>query len=358
MLQLKGKYLDGNWSEWQSWSACSVSCGSGRRTRIRKCDDPPRTSCGKPCPGDAEQAEFCYNAGTDGNWGQWGAWSACSMSCGPGERTRRRVCDSPAPDGCGFPCMGPDRDKELCNDKECCVDGNWGFWQSWSSCSVTCGRGERQRERLCDNPPANYCGRSCQGRSNDVESCDSGRDCCVDGNWGAWTAWSDCTATCGESLRRRTRECNNPSPNECGRPCPGEDAEVKTDQCGPPTIDGNWSPWGSWSPCSETCGVGSRTRARRCRNPPPNACGRRCSGVSDDLQTCIGSSDNCECELREWAAWGPWGSCSETCGYGVRERSRECAVMKEGRDCGFGQGSCKEGPSTEVGQCLDSPDCY
>ena len=33
----------------------------------------------------------------NGDWGVWGAWSTCSMTCGSGTRARSRSCDNPAP---------------------------------------------------------------------------------------------------------------------------------------------------------------------------------------------------------------------------------------------------------------------
>ena len=33
------------------------------------------------------------------------------------------------------------------------VNGRWGEWSSWSDCSVSCGIGERSATRSCDNPP-------------------------------------------------------------------------------------------------------------------------------------------------------------------------------------------------------------
>lgn len=41
----------------------------------------------------------------------------------------------------------------------------------------------------------------------------------VDGNWGCWSSWSSCDAT---YRRSRTRECNNPAPQQGGKRCEGE----------------------------------------------------------------------------------------------------------------------------------------
>jgi hypothetical protein len=34
-------------------------------------------------------------------------------------------------------------------------------------------------------------------------------------------------------------------------------------------VHGNWSAWGAWSSCSETCGSAVMTRNRSCSSPPP-----------------------------------------------------------------------------------------
>ena len=42
----------------------------------------------------------------DGGWGQWSPWSQCSHSCGEGRETRSRDCDDPRPQYGGFLCFG------------------------------------------------------------------------------------------------------------------------------------------------------------------------------------------------------------------------------------------------------------
>ncbi|XP_061077888.1 A disintegrin and metalloproteinase with thrombospondin motifs 17-like isoform X2 [Conger conger] len=51
------------------------------------------------------------------------------------------------------------------------VDGDWGPWSSWSTCSRTCGTGARFRQRKCDNPPPGPTGRPCQGGSVEQQAC-------------------------------------------------------------------------------------------------------------------------------------------------------------------------------------------
>ena len=43
------------------------------------------------------------------------------------------------------------------------VDGMWGTWTAWTTCSATCGYGTRERKRLCNNPKPAYNGASCVG---------------------------------------------------------------------------------------------------------------------------------------------------------------------------------------------------
>ena len=50
---------DGEWSNWDSWSQCSVECGTGTRSRTRRCDSPEPSGGGEDCAGELEENENC-----------------------------------------------------------------------------------------------------------------------------------------------------------------------------------------------------------------------------------------------------------------------------------------------------------
>lgn len=53
-------------------------------------------------------------------------------------------------------------------------------------------------------------------------------------------------------------------------------------------IDGNYTEWTAWSDCSVTCGGGSQTRSRICSNPAPQNGGKNCNelGPANQTQAC------------------------------------------------------------------------
>jgi len=52
------------------------------------------------------------------------------------------------------------------------IDGDWGPWTSWSSCSISCGKGGvRKRTRKCDNPVPKGTGENCVGEHEQLKSC-------------------------------------------------------------------------------------------------------------------------------------------------------------------------------------------
>ena len=50
------------------------------------------------------------------------------------------------------------------------VDGGWSNWRT-GSCSVTCGGGNREKFRSCNNPTPTCGGKKCSGLAVEVEEC-------------------------------------------------------------------------------------------------------------------------------------------------------------------------------------------
>ena len=69
---------------------------------------------------------ICSNS-VDGGWSQWTAWTGCDKTCGGGNQTRSRECDSPEPQYGGEDCQGEAEDKQECNqDVHCGKRNEWG----------------------------------------------------------------------------------------------------------------------------------------------------------------------------------------------------------------------------------------
>ncbi|ENN79595.1 hypothetical protein YQE_03965, partial [Dendroctonus ponderosae] len=195
-----------------------------------------------------------------------------------------------------------------------------------------------------------------------------------------YTAWSDCSVTCGKGLRMRTREYRMPQKAqmfECKRQllskemCVAAVAECAEGQpenasaedevplesldAGPGSVCST-SPWGPWSSCSESCGVGFKMRNRffvdnmgmkkcphvttvekeKCMGPP-------CTGV----QT-VEVKDQM-CPTTDWSDWSP---CSASCGKGVKFRQRLLLVLPELQEkCQSRIELIQQAP------CIDTPDC-
>jgi len=66
----------------------------------------------------------------DGIWGDWDEWSTCSSAC---QRERTRQCDSPAPACGGADCAGPSLESEACTDGAC-PSLTWGGSKTEEHC--------------------------------------------------------------------------------------------------------------------------------------------------------------------------------------------------------------------------------
>ncbi|XP_060537689.1 adhesion G protein-coupled receptor B1-like, partial [Pantherophis guttatus] len=303
----------GGWNPWSTWGECTRDCGGGLQTRTRTCQPLPEE--GLVCEGVLEEGRLCnrkacnpnihYNSrsqslrSTDNRkkddmedfqqYGypapqigdpaaeEWSPWSVCSTTCGEGWQSRTRFCVSYS---YSTQCSGPLREQRQCNNSAVCpVHGTWDEWSPWSLCSSTCGRGYRDRTRICK--PPQFGGSPCEGPEKQTKFCNIAL-CPVDGNWNAWSSWSSCSTSCSNGTQQRTRECNGPSYG--GAECQGpwvESRDCFLRQC---PVDGKWQVWGPWGSCTATCGGGTQKRDRVCYGPFFG--GEPCQGPKEEFKQC------------------------------------------------------------------------
>ena len=51
-------------------------------------------------------------------------------------------------------------------------------------------------------------------------------------------------------------------------------------------VNGGWCSWSAWSDCSKSCGSGTKLRARQCKCPARKGVGSSCVGSSSQGTTC------------------------------------------------------------------------
>jgi len=54
------------------------------------------------------------------------------------------------------------------------VNGGYTEWSEFGECSVTCGEGNKARERMCTNPEPKGAGDPCEGPSTETIACKLG----------------------------------------------------------------------------------------------------------------------------------------------------------------------------------------
>ncbi|KAH3695187.1 hypothetical protein DPMN_082643 [Dreissena polymorpha] len=224
--------VDGNWATWGDWSPCSVTCDNGTMSRTRTCTNPAPSNGGLNCSGQDVDRKVCTKqlCPVHGNLASWSGWSDCSVSCDVGLRKKTRTCTNPRPERFGDTCYGDASEYSICQKKPCinAVHGNWSDWSSWFGCSVSCDAGLQTRSRTCDNPKPNEYGKECSG--SDVQYAVCLNDPCDvrNGGWSNWETWQSCSVTCGVGQILRQRTCTNPSPSAYGKACEGnfEDVDI------------------------------------------------------------------------------------------------------------------------------------
>jgi len=130
---------------------------------------------GKGCPPASTVEDKMTRVPLDCLEGTWASWTSCSATCGGGTRTRSRgIVQRPSPGG--MPCVGLLGEADGCNPEPCDgdapkkVDCVFGEWSHWSSCTATCGGGQRTRNRVVEQQPSGG-GARCHGGLEEVDGC-------------------------------------------------------------------------------------------------------------------------------------------------------------------------------------------
>ncbi|NXQ22466.1 THS7B protein, partial [Peucedramus taeniatus] len=334
-------YSECNQYSWEvgPWSPCKINseqnslhCGEGIQTREVRCvstaedhgvETVPNTLCSQAEVPEAVQkcTLYCPSECAVSDWGQW---SPCPQVCDPNimQTRTRQVLRSP---GSSKPCP---EDSQM---KPCILNQNCFQYQynltGWSGCQLganaTCGHGERRRLLSC---------RRSDGATVSMELCQrlhlekpvptSSRcvvGCAVDCQLSPWSAWSQCSHTCGAGGQMvRGRSVVLRAAGE-GRPCPEQLTQHRSCPVKPCY---SWL-LGPWSPCmvqGGQCGDGLQVRNLTCvvhdasvsatSQAVENAlCGELPSKESVLQLPCSVPCPG-DCHLTEWSEWS---SCELTC---------------------------------------------
>lgn len=359
--------LDGRYGNWTAWYTCPNQDGDTCLCRLRACDNPAPANGGRTCQGHSVQVANCT---VNGGWTSWSDWGACSATCGLAVRMRKRTCSNPSPAFGGRHCGGKDVEEEVCDDiPATCVSeppsvvtSHWAPWGSWDECSRNCGGGYQKRDRRCSRD-----GRStqCPGSEVNYRECNIGpcEEVRKSSSWTSWIRTLNVTSgggfveqryriSCRAQVpypsmlkvgptKRQVRVCTGSAAGggvTCSTPTNGalSDLEgekgVSTGRSWPPPAQGlnyddeiefqpradmdkisAWTPWSMWTACSVSCGGGVRVRYRSCK-------GTICQGSSNDIASC--NRGRCP-DSDGWSEWSAWSACGTD---DQQHRYRRCLV--------------------------------
>ncbi|XP_003375792.1 putative thrombospondin type 1 domain protein [Trichinella spiralis] len=311
---------------------CSKTCGDGIAVRAAWCVDSKGVTLDElKCPKEQKIiSKSCQHLTACPKW-KLSEWSPCSRTCMDGWRTRRVHCvdgnDQPLDSKyCADPHQSHPPTHQPCNLGQC------PFWrrQQWGPCSVTCGVGVQQRAVECvykdEVVDTGYC--------RDIAQPDRHRSCelipCPE--WEV-SPWEQCTkAPCpdkgydSKASSSRQHPANVLTSNQIFRTTIF--TQVSDGQS--PT---KWET-GSWTDCSELCGVNVKTyRQVVCVSPQTDDhleeadCDVRKKPSNErscNLPPCGQSSPSeIDNEKYEWRV-GDWSECSRSCGGGQQQRLVQC----------------------------------
>jgi len=341
--------LFGPWSEWLGWLGGGVQKS---RTRVVQ---TLAAAGGQACNGRLQETQaWDVKIRTPVNClvTTWSVWNVCDKTCDGGQTFRHRSVAADAKYG-GLACSGDLKETKECNAFTCSelhsdLNCKMSEWSKWSTCAVSCGVGSQTRTRTVLNQ-AKQGGTACIGPLEVIQACTAGACAISDCQMSIWGAWSSCTASCGEGNKRRQRGFAvqaTPGGTGCGVDEMEEVQRCGRTECPKVCVDGFWTAWGEWSVCTKSCSGGYRTHTRSVGGRA-NDCGKAVQGYNFETQSCnslIKCDGDEDCQLSAWSTWSSslHGASFKKCGT-LDYRSR--SVKQHGEGHGMYCGTAKQGES-------------
>ncbi|CAL4065401.1 unnamed protein product, partial [Meganyctiphanes norvegica] len=259
-----------SWKVWK-FTPCSRTCGGGEQQTVYICTsvegtvvDESLCTTPKPLP----QTVRCNPIPCPATW-QLGEWSQCSVTCGNGLMTRTWACVQEVTPQMTrqvppHTCPPPPRTPKLPLTQPCTL-GPCTRWEVsiWNKCSVECGTGVVSRHVTCRaegrKAPEEQC--NIQERPPSKQLCHA--NTCAHHTW-FYTDWTEeCFGGCEDGVQTRRVWCS-PGVNTISGECNQSERPPETRPCA--RADACAAAWftGPWSPCSEQCSNGTRTREVVC----------------------------------------------------------------------------------------------
>jgi len=339
--------VDCAWSQWGGWSPCQTKdtrgCGTGQRKRARVVLIASAGD-GAQCEGPFEEQLACtlQPCAIDGVWSQWEDWAPCDQDCGYGWKLRQRIL-AVVPISGGLPAPGPREETLRCKDKECPIDCKVTAWKEQGECSHTCGDMARITEKRTISTSGAHGGAECPADLERLVPCNA-IPCPIDCVLSDWFDAGECTSSCGAGSVYGKRNIDNPAAHN-GKVCDAPLMRFSACNTQPCPVDCVYGSWSGWGTCSESCGDGKRERSREVE-VEKNHGGLECLG--EDVE-------EADCEIvpcardGEWDSWQEWTNCNSDCGSGERTRARAPKV-----EAAYGGIPC-EGDTKEVEDCESDP---